>query len=71
MIKICIGITRIWASILALLVTSCATRDTLAFLDAPLSHLESGINNYLTDCWWRLSEIMHIIHIKFLPNGDT
>lgn len=49
------------------MITSCVTRDRFAFSEDPFSYLKSGTNNYLTDFWWQLSEIMHIMHMKGLP----
>lgn len=51
MIKICVGITWIWACILALLITGCVTSDTFALSEVPFSYLESGIKNHTTDFW--------------------
>ena len=55
-----------WVHILALLITSYVTRDRV-LSEAPLSCLESGINNYPTDFQWMLSEILHVMYIKRLP----
>lgn len=72
MMKICIGITWIWAYSLALLVTVLQSGTHLHSQGLHfLTWMDKGINSFLIGCWWRLSEIMHIMHIKCLLDGDT